>query len=317
VYGNNILLGGFQDKYIRSSTDNGANWSTGVAMPNIPGVDYNYQSFSAMYFVGSRFFASVSTGTGVQTSTPYLYTSTDGTNWSYSKLNDSLFGSFIQDMEGGGMAYGNGLYLYIPSYYYGGGVAARYCFTSANGTNWTENILTSPVTNGPVCFDTAINKFLLMSGMRDVYESANGSSWTLRKSNATGSGDNYKLFAANTPGTLYTWSRYGAATNSGNRLYKSTDSGLNWTATGAAYPGLGYYGAVYNNRIYIVSGGTFNAADYRMFYTNNDGASWITQPYLAPGVFAYNSATNKIIVKTEDNSNAPGSIVNVYNFTPA
>jgi hypothetical protein len=289
-YGNNIFVGSQGGNTVQRSTDGGVTWSQHITLPSVS--PYTWFGVSAIQFVGGRFFVSPSWGVNDSNSNPFIFTSTDGISWTTINLN-RLVGSWVNSIDGGGFAYGNGIYIYMPTAVsYNQSYANQvFVYTSTNGISWTINIL-SEIPRGGLCFNAATNEFLLTNGIT-LYKSTNGVSWTV-KANISQQLDSacYKLLTSSTPGTLYAFGRIG-------KILKSIDSGVSWSQSGSILSNwLGYDSKMLNNKILFCSTGTFDNTANFLWLSDDGGNTWINTRIGGAVALAVNSASNRVVVSS-------------------
>lgn len=229
TYGNSVfVIASNDDNGIYTSSD-GINWInrelkvySNYAKNNIKA------SFNTVRFVNNQFV--IVTGTQYTNSSGaitrregHILVSNNGINWTdKAELSDSL-------ME---IAYGNGIYVVVGT---DGSI-----YTSSNLTNWTKRVSNTSLKLVGVSFGKGL--FVITGDSGTILTSSDGVNWVKQVSNT----DSYLIR-----------SRYGngmyVAVGYNCTVLTSID-GISWTEQDDGFTGGTWYGMVYSNNRYVITG---------------------------------------------------------------
>lgn len=232
-----FLLTGSVDQGMHRSPDNGASWAranTGVV---------NSRVNSVVTLAGAVFAGTALDGV--------FRTTNNGTSW--SRLTNGLPGI----VKTGALVTRGSTVILIGSVR-----DSVYAWRSTNlGDSWTRGALVPgfayPSHRGAVVSGSSL---IMVRGTQEVVRSTDdGASWT----NGTGIGTGTSLATVGV--------HAGAAYAGGSTMYKSTNDGVSWAASGTGIPTFPNLIAIASTGTGVFTGGAYAAAVYR---STNSGANW-------------------------------------------
>jgi hypothetical protein len=180
--------------------------------------------------------------------------STDGANWSVTKLPAGAAGTNFSDVTAGT--------IFVAVSY----VGTNRIMTSANGITWTPSAAPQANLWYGVGYGAGTYVAVSFGGTNQVITSTNGTTWTLRTAGSVQSW--FKVAYGN---SIFVVTSYSAT------AYQTSPNGTTWTAR--TFPVSGLNKVKFGNGVFVVAGGT-------SVYSSTDGINWTSRTL--PGTFSGN-----------------------------
>lgn len=236
TYGNSVFLlcgesNGNTGTYIAISKD-GINWNykkVNTGTSNDLSLNINSCKFvnNNLIFIGAYY--TTNTSTNIRTTTYQIYETTNGETIKRHEVKHQTSGSSVGIMD---IEYGNGVYVFVGD----NGII----FYSNDLNNWKK--ANSNTTDKLVGISFGKGLFVITGANGTILTSSDGINWTKQESNT----DSYLIR-----------SRYGngmyVAVGYNCTVLTSID-GINWTEQDDGFTGGTWYGMVYSNNRYVITG---------------------------------------------------------------
>lgn len=224
AYGNSIFVIASDSTYGIYTSSDGINWTNRdlKVYSHYAGRNIN-AAFNAVRFLNNQFVIVTGTSYSGGRLEGHVLVSTNGINWSdKAEISASL-------ME---IAYGNGVYVVV------GNEGAIY--TSTNLSNWTKRTSNTNLKLVGVSFGKGL--FVVTGDNGIILTSSDGINWTTQESNTTS-----YLIRSRYGNGMYVACGY-------NAVILTSIDGITWTEQNEGYSSGVWYGMVYANNRYVITG---------------------------------------------------------------